>query len=156
MSTKATPADDKAAIMKEVCERISNGETLPQVCQDKHLPSKNTIKNWCVLDTRFAEMMLNARLEQAFSWVDQAIEIADSAHEFATGPDGHAQLNAQKLRVDTRIRLMGRINPRLSETSRAGIEVAHEEIPSITPEALKVITDCAQAVRSSIKGPSIL
>jgi hypothetical protein len=142
--------------MAEVCRRISEGETLPKICADKHLPAQNSIRNWCASNPKFAGMMLNARLEQAFSWVDQAIDIADAAHEFATGPDGHAQLNAQKLRVDTRIRLMGRVNPRLSEASRASFEVDQGETPAITPEALKAITDCANAVRASIKGPSIL
>ena len=120
------------------------------------MPIAQTIRSWCLKDAAFAEMMLAARLEQAFSWIDQAIEIADNAHLVATGPDGHAQLGAQKLRVDTRIRLMGKVNPRLSESSRGAVETQSEEVSSVTPEALKAITECANAVRNSINVPPTL
>ena len=120
------------------------------------MPKAQTIRAWCLKDSTFAEMMLAARLEQAFAWIDQAIEIADNAHLVANGPDGHAQLGAQKLRVDTRIRLMGKVNPRLSESSRGAIETQSEELPAVTPESLKAITACANAVRESLNVPPTL
>lgn len=150
------PSYDIKAIMEEVCRRISEGETLPKICADKSMPKAQTVRAWCLTNPAHAEMMLAARLEQAFSWVDQAIDIADDAHLVANGPDGHAQLAAQKLRVDTRIRLMGKVNPRLSEASRATIETQSDEIPAVTPEALKAITACANAVRESLNVPPTL
>ena len=150
------PSYDIKSVMADVCRRISDGETLPKICAEKSMPKVQTVRAWCMTNAVYAEMMLAARLEQAFSWIDQAIDIADDAHLVANGPDGHAQLAAQKLRVDTRIRLMGKLNPRLSESSRGAIETQTEELPAITPEALKAITACANAVRASISVPPTL
>jgi hypothetical protein len=61
----------------EVCRRMSEGESLRQVCRDTGMPEA-TVRTW-VRDNRedFATQYQAARMLQVESWSDQIIELAN-------------------------------------------------------------------------------
>lgn len=110
-----------------ICERIANGESLRKICQDKGMPTKTTVFRWLEDDNNqaFRDQYARAREWQAETLMEEAIEIADySAQDTTTmtvGQGKHAKdidvpdkewIMRSKLRVDTRLKLMGQLAPK--------------------------------------------
>jgi hypothetical protein len=60
----------------EVCERLAQGETLIDICKDKHMPDAKTVRRWQRDYPRFGLSYHRARIEQTRSWVDEIVAIA--------------------------------------------------------------------------------
>jgi hypothetical protein len=100
-------------IASEICVRISNGESLRQICMADDMPAQSTVYLWLTLHPAFSEMYARAREEQADTLADEIIAIADEQPEIIavvdkkTGAliehklDG-AFLQWQKNRIDAR------------------------------------------------------
>lgn len=110
-------------IAAEICKRMSDGESLRQVCRDEHMPHESTVRLWHVEDREgFSTQYARAREAQADRWAEEIIEIADDSTndwmqiENARGriidvPDQEV-LQRSKLRVDTRKWLMSKLLPK--------------------------------------------
>ena len=87
----------------EICRRMSEGESLRQVCRDKGIP-ESTVRQW-VRDNRegFALQYQAARALQVEAWSDLIIEIGN-----------RDDLDAQekRVRIDSLKWLMARIVPK--------------------------------------------
>jgi hypothetical protein len=60
------------AIAQEICDRLSNGEPLRQICRDEHMPAWQTFYDWVRNDADLAKRIARARLEEAVSlWADE-------------------------------------------------------------------------------------
>ena len=103
MTRKLKPDERKRAEMvqysddvaEEVCERLSEGETLTVICRDAHLPARKTVYHWVDHRPHFKEMYDEARDRQADAHADEillACELPDNCTS--------AQVNAARLKVD--------------------------------------------------------
>jgi hypothetical protein len=109
----------------EILRRTAEGDTLTAICREAHMPNRSNVWEWQERHPEFRDNLTRAREEQAFSWMDAAIEIADGAPDKARGLPGTgeagARVMAEKLRVDTRMKLIGRLNRRLAENHKQEI-----------------------------------
>lgn len=82
------------AIIDEICERLSTGSNLLQICRDNHMPDRATVSRWQANDEELATRIARARdIGQDYS-IDECREIAD----LATPED----VNVAKLRIFAR------------------------------------------------------
>ena len=103
------------AIARKICERIMMKESLESICSDPRMPTKKAVIRW-LADPRFSdfrEMYYYARRVQAEMFIDEIIDIADSAekdwkptynrHGEQNGwkPDNEA-IQRSRVRIDTR------------------------------------------------------
>jgi hypothetical protein len=93
----------------EICNRLSAGETLIQICKDEHLPCRKTIYNW--LSSGLDEFLRNytqAKDQQAEYYADQCIDIADQTDgDTKISANGlekadHEWIHRSQIRIDTR------------------------------------------------------
>ncbi len=67
-------------VADEICQRIAEGQSLRQICNDGHLPNRNTVWAWLRQNREFMGHYARAREDQAESLFDEALDIA-RAHE---------------------------------------------------------------------------
>jgi hypothetical protein len=71
--TKYTPE-----LADEICRRIASGETLVSICQDEHMPNKDTIRQWRIDDRGdFSVRYARAREDSAASFEERALGYCD-------------------------------------------------------------------------------
>jgi hypothetical protein len=116
------------AIADEVCERIAQGETLRAICREDGKPSKSKVYSW--LDPKhqdysadFAGRFADARARGEDAIAQECLEIADNAtndwmeqHSEESANAGY-KLNGEhvqrsKLRIETRLKLLAKWNPK--------------------------------------------
>lgn len=96
--SKVTPA-----LMDEICDRLSKGEPMAQICRDDHMPDRATVWRWAEADDAFSQRIAHAR-EAGFD------AIADDCLRIADDEEGDPQRD--KLRVDTRLKLLAKWSPK--------------------------------------------
>lgn len=114
----------------EICERLSTGEPLAQICRDEHMPPLMTVYNWMhtervnenenendSLSTRFArarEAGFDAIALDAFNIANSPFE----GVETTTKADGSVEtrradmLGHRKLQIETRLKLLAKWDPK--------------------------------------------
>lgn len=109
-------------IAAEICRRLSEGETLRQICRDDRLPSESTVRSW-VLDDRegFSAQYARARDMCMECWADEIMDIADNGtNDWVTremkGGRVAIVLNDEavqrsRLRADSRKWLLSKLKP---------------------------------------------
>jgi len=85
----------------KICERLSHGETLRSICLDPSMPSLMTIFRWEDNNQRFRELSSRAREKGTHLLADECIAIAD---------DPNLEPHDKRIRIDTRLRLIGKWN----------------------------------------------
>ncbi len=155
------------AIALEVCERLSEGESLRSICEDPRLPSHQTIYKWAAVQPIFKTAYARAREAQMERWSDDIVEIADEAAT-ATGEridkEGTVEaivdpgvIQAAKLRIDTRKFLMAKLAPqRYGE--RVDLNVSGSvEVSALSDEELEARTRARLvALGVAVAGPLLL
>ena len=123
MADQGRPSTFDRAIADQILARVSNGETLRQVCRSEGMPPESTVRNWAVYDyDGFAAQYARARDAQMEAWADETIDIADDARndwierENARTGATFIALNEEaisraRLRVDQRKWLMSKWKP---------------------------------------------
>jgi len=74
-----------------ICDRIVEGASLRQICQDPNMPARSTIFVWLEEHKEFARSYTLARQIQIEDLMDESLEIADdSSNDWidGEGPDG--------------------------------------------------------------------
>ena len=124
-----------------ICERISNGESLREICRSDDMPSKTTVMRWLGSNEAFRDQYARAREAQADHFADEILEIADDGTndwmtrgvgEDATTVPDHEHISRSKLRVDARKWLMSKMAPkkygdRVETVHSGSIGVRHED-----------------------------
>lgn len=116
------PSKFTPEIASEIVSRIANGEPLRQICRDAHIPEWRTIYDWMERDKEFSARIAHARELGEEAIAQECFEIADNATNDwmeKQGKDGTElyQLNGEhiqrsKLRIETRLKLLAKWNPR--------------------------------------------
>lgn len=93
-------------LANEICNRLANGESLKSICNDHHMPHRETVRVWRHEISEFSAMYALAREQQAENFLDEMIEIADTVIEDS------AAIQKAKLQVDTRKYVAEKLAPK--------------------------------------------
>lgn len=75
---KGRPTAYTPEIAAEILARLADGETLPAICEDDHIPARGTVMGWVVDDREgFSDRYHRARELQRDSWADDMVTISD-------------------------------------------------------------------------------
>ena len=109
------------ALAEEVCERLSNGETLEDICRSAHLPATRTVYLWTETHESFAADFARARTRGFDAIAAEALRIANTpveGIEYVTKADGGVEerrgdmLGHRKLQIETRLKLLAKWDPK--------------------------------------------
>jgi hypothetical protein len=116
------PSDYSDTLADEICERISNGESLRKICSEEKMPNKATVFRWLANNEIFSDQYARAREEQAESYADEITAIADEMPDMDPLYDGDGKLiemrihsayvQWQKNRVDARKWVASKLKPK--------------------------------------------
>lgn len=103
----ARPSSYTKAKADEIINRISAGESLTNICKDKHMPDVKTVYNWmhCDEHSPFFQAYLRARKIQADGKFD---EISDICKELKEGKIDH---NTARVLLDAKKFEASKLNP---------------------------------------------
>jgi len=109
------PSEFSQDMADQICERIADGESLRQICESEGFPSKSAVFRWLGVNTVFRDQYARAHEEQADTYADEIIAIADDSandYGFKEGEDASGasakpvflaeNVQRSKLRVDAR------------------------------------------------------
>ena len=89
------------ALRDIICDRLSNGESLRQICRDKDMPSVGAFLRWVSENKELEEHYARARDAQADFYVDEIISIVDECDD----------VQKARLQMDARKWTAGRMKP---------------------------------------------
>ena len=125
------PSSYTPEIGERICELIGSSDRGLDFLCSKHaeLPHAGTVHRWLNAHPEFREHYLRARERQADFIADQALEIADDTSRDTIETESGERANAEwisrsKLRVDTRLRIAGKLAPK-----RWGDRIQHANDP---------------------------
>lgn len=90
--------------LEDICALIAEGNSLRKVCRDKGL-KESTVRYWIAKDEAAFAHSARARELGCDALADQCLEIAD----------GDETADVKRIRIDTRIRLIGKWSQRYSD-----------------------------------------
>lgn len=120
---KERPRKYDRALAAEICERLSNGETLSAICRDEHMPHRSSIYLWEEADESLARQVARARARGYDALAEEALAIAeDGRNDWMEkfGRDGESlgwvvngeAVQRSKLRIETRLKLLACWDPK--------------------------------------------
>ncbi len=136
---RGRPSTYSEEIAAEICGRLAAGEALTHICRDEHMPAVITVYAWQLRHPEFASSYARAREDQADTYADEIVCIADEVQigETTTVRDGVVEkvtgdmVQRSKLRIDARKWVAAKLKPR-----RYGDRIQTEHSGSITIEDL--------------------
>ena len=94
---RGRPTDYTKDMADKICEKIANGRSLRSICAEDGVPPMKTIYRWLEANEEFRHQYARAREKQADYFVEEIIEIADSAvAESAAVSNAKLQIDARK------------------------------------------------------------
>ena len=104
------PSNYTDEIADEICERMSEGESLLRICKDAHMPARRTVNGW-LMDDSFPIFSHNYGIAQAKREEVLFEEIVEIPDEFEGIEEvSAAVVAAAKLRTDARKWVLARMN----------------------------------------------
>lgn len=114
------PSVFKPKLLEEICDRLADGQPLAVICRDEHMPSDRTVRNWMV-DDEVSSAIARAR-EVGFDKIAaDCLDIADhtAGDTKWVGEEGSERavadsewISRSKLRVETRLKLLAKWDPK--------------------------------------------
>jgi transposase len=104
-------------VLDEICDRLSQGEPLRQICRDERMPSWQTFYRWKAEDESLSRRIAHAREAGFDAIAEECLDIADET-AFDTVSTEHGDrantewISRSKLRVDTRLKLLAKWDPK--------------------------------------------
>lgn len=114
MATRGRPpVHDRDAIMRQVCDAISEGAFVNDAAKVAGTTAKS-IREWAAESPELGALYAQARERQADYYAEQALELADAAI-----PGKGGDVDKVRVQVDTRKWLASKLNPRRFGDSKA-------------------------------------
>ena len=88
-------------LAERILERLANGEPLKKICQDADMPNYLTVLKWQDRHPDFGMLSARAKQDGTHALADECLSIAD---------DPNIDPADKRVRIDTRIRLIGKWN----------------------------------------------
>ena len=119
------PSKYTPELVTEICQRISTGEPLRQICRDEHMPHWTQVYEWLARDDSLSLQVARAREAGYDALAEEALEIADTprlgAKKVFSSGSGEGEdsmtvteedmLGHRKLQIETRLKLLACWNP---------------------------------------------
>lgn len=105
------PSSYSEKIGDEICERISEGESLRKICLTPDMPNKATVFRWLAANETFRDQYVRAREVQADVLADEIIDIADGKR--AEYESGEADVQRDRLAMDARKWVAAKLKPKV-------------------------------------------
>jgi hypothetical protein len=121
------PTKYSREIAVEICERLSDGEPLRQICRSENMPAWRTVYDWMYKDDSFGEggaglsaAIAHARDVGYDAIAEDLLAIADTpliGEEETSSANGLTitrkdMLGHRKLQIETRLKLLAKWNPK--------------------------------------------
>jgi len=114
------PSKYTPELAREVCERLSDGEPLRQICRDEHMPAWTAIYAWAAQDKALSERIAQAREQGYDAIAEDLLAIADTplmGDTETSSANGltitrQDMLGHRKLQIETRLKLLAKWNPK--------------------------------------------
>lgn len=94
-----------------ICEGISSGLSLRQICAEDDMPDKATVFRWLSRDETFRDQYARAREAQSDAMLEDILDIADQYDNLQDKLDVE-HIQRAKLRIDTRKWAMSKLSPK--------------------------------------------
>jgi hypothetical protein len=109
--TKRTPE-----VVKEICDRLSNGEPLRAICRDSHIPNWDTVYDWMARDEGFALLVAQARENGVEAIAQDTLAMIDAPPQLVVDNNGVSRIDPAyvqwtKLRTEQRMKLLACWSP---------------------------------------------
>jgi hypothetical protein len=115
------PSKRSSKVEQEICDRLSGGEPLAQICRSDGMPGLRTVYDWAEADADLSARIARAREAGEEVIAAQCLQIADTpveGQETTEKADGSCEvkrsdmLGHRKLQIDTRLKLLAKWNPK--------------------------------------------
>ncbi len=119
------PSEYKPDTADRICAELAIGRPLSKICKDHDMPDLSTVYRWLRTYPQFAEAYARAREDQADTFADEIVEIADdNSGDAEIDENGKRRLDQEfvarsRLRVDARKWVAAKLKPR-KYSDRAG------------------------------------
>ena len=121
MTNLGRPTRYTEEIGQEFCERYAAGEPILEICRDPRMPSRRTVTRWADSVPTFGRSYARARVDFADAIFDEIMDIAEDSSgdvimKQTKGGNWYAEIQHEviqraKLRVETRFKIVSKINP---------------------------------------------
>ena len=126
MAKRGRPTRYTDAIAEEICQRLSEGEPLAQICRDDHMPQRRTVYGWETTQEGLKAHIARAR-EDGYDAIAQRLrETARGAGESTD------DVQRDKLIVDTDLKLLAKWSKRYGDRQQLGFDPDSKLPESIT------------------------
>lgn len=154
-----------AGVLKKICDGLSSGRTLRDVCRDEGMPAPATVILWTQQDAKFAEQYAQAREAGYRKMAEDILEIADDGtndyveRERQDGTkhvvfDGE-HVQRSRLRVDTRKWLLSKALPKIYGdrlmTEVTGKDGGPIQTQAVVLDASKLDAEARATLREALK-----
>ena len=115
MAKLGRPSEYTKEIGNDICEHISNGQSLRSFCEREGYPAKNTVLRWLRNNEDFRTQYALSRKSAIEVMADEIIDIADDAEKVVrkgAEKKSGAFAQTQRLRIDTRKWVMSKLLPK--------------------------------------------
>src|SRR6185312_6234426 len=105
------PSDYSELIADSICQEISSGRSLIQICTDPDFPHRSTVFRWLESHEEFRDKYARAREQQAEFYASEIVALADTpveARRVVIKPDGTEEItigdavDRTRLQIDAR------------------------------------------------------
>lgn len=144
------PSEFSQEIMAEICERMAEGKSLRQICDDDEMPNRRTIMRWVKNDDAAKKLYDAAQVDRMHWYADEIVNIAyDTSKDTITGNAGqplcnHEWIARSRLKVDSLKFLMAKLAPRTygDKLPETAAQMTHEaallELEAEKPRRMEV------------------
>lgn len=102
--TAAWTDEQKARAQEHICIELASGRSLKNILdKDDGMPSRQTVYQWLMQDSTFADNYTRAREAQADFFADEITDIADTEED----------ANKARVRIDARKWAAGKLKPKV-------------------------------------------
>lgn len=110
------------AVSDAICSRLAEGESLRSICQSEGMPAYSSVKAWERDNADFSALSMRAREIGCHALAEDCLEIADDARndwmerpgkEDAGWVANGEHIQRSRLRIETRMRLLGKWLPKV-------------------------------------------
>lgn len=122
------PSSYTPELVESICARLAEGEPMTVICRDEGMPAPRTVRDWEASMPEVSAAIARAREEGEYVMAEDCLQIADDGRrDYQVLDDGrevvdHDHIQRAKLRIDTRLKLLAKFNPK-----RWGDKIQHAD-----------------------------
>jgi hypothetical protein len=142
-------------LKEELLTRLTSGDPLASICRADYMPHISTVYEELQRSPPFADAYARARESMADTLLDECVDVADTLA--ATGDDdalNSFELQRAKLRIDTRLRVIGKISPKrygdMLRTEVTGANGGPIALASVTIDARQLAPEQRETLRAAL------